>query len=245
MLDTILIDLDGTLLSMWQDDFVSTYFKELTKKLAPLGIEPQAAIDALWKGTAAMVKNDGSVMNCVRFWESFSQNTGLEGQRLARVKAVCDSFYSNEFNKTKVILADTDGAPEKIVRGLGSKGYRVVLATNPIFPPQAVTSRLGWIGLEDRDFALTTDYENTGFCKPNLDYYRNVLARVGATPDRCMMIGNSVKEDMCAAQLGMDTYFVTGYEEGADGVDISHWKHGTLAQLAQYVAAMPDIAASV
>ena len=56
-------DLDGTLLPMDQDVFVKAYFGGISKRLAPLGYEPQALIGAIWSGTAAMVKNNGEVLN--------------------------------------------------------------------------------------------------------------------------------------------------------------------------------------
>lgn len=56
---TILFDLDGTLLPMDQEAFTTGYFKSLAKKLAPYGYEPKSLVDAIWAGTAAMVKNDG------------------------------------------------------------------------------------------------------------------------------------------------------------------------------------------
>ena len=59
MITTILFDLDGTLLPMDQELFVKTYFKALAARVAPLGYEPQALLDAVWAGTAAMVKHPG------------------------------------------------------------------------------------------------------------------------------------------------------------------------------------------
>ena len=55
---TVLFDLDGTLLPMDQDLFTKGYFKLLAAKLAPYGYEPKQLIDAVWAGTAAMLKND-------------------------------------------------------------------------------------------------------------------------------------------------------------------------------------------
>ena len=46
MLDTLLFDLDGTLLPMVQRDFTQAYFAELVRFAQPLGYPPQALIDA-------------------------------------------------------------------------------------------------------------------------------------------------------------------------------------------------------
>ena len=59
----ILFDLDGTLLPMDMDEFIKNYFGRLSKKLAPLGYDPQQLVKNIWTGTMAMVKNDGSRTN--------------------------------------------------------------------------------------------------------------------------------------------------------------------------------------
>ena len=71
MTKMILFDLDGTLLPMDQDRFTDYYFGCLAQWMGPYGFEPQALIKAVWKGTAAMVANDGSRTNEKRFWEVF------------------------------------------------------------------------------------------------------------------------------------------------------------------------------
>ena len=53
----VLFDLDGTLLPMDMERFTNGYFQLLTEKMAPLGYDPKALTDAVWAGTAAMVKN--------------------------------------------------------------------------------------------------------------------------------------------------------------------------------------------
>ena len=69
---TVLFDLDGTLLPMDQDRFVKTYFQLLAVKLAPHGYDPKQLVDAVWAGTAAMVKNNGHQSNEAAFWEKFT-----------------------------------------------------------------------------------------------------------------------------------------------------------------------------
>ena len=62
-LKMVLFDLDGTLLPMVMDEFTGGYFKMLAKKLNPYGYEHQSLVKAIWHGTAAMVRNDGSCRN--------------------------------------------------------------------------------------------------------------------------------------------------------------------------------------
>ena len=75
-LTTILLDLDGTLLPMDNDAFTKGYFKLLAAKLSPHGYEPKQLVDAIWTGTAAMVKNDGARSNEEVFWKIFADIYG-------------------------------------------------------------------------------------------------------------------------------------------------------------------------
>ena len=56
----ILFDLDGTLLPMDMEVFTNGYFKELYKTVNLPQIPIQSFVDAIWKGTYSMMKNDGS-----------------------------------------------------------------------------------------------------------------------------------------------------------------------------------------
>ena len=72
MLTTILFDLDGTLLPMDQEVFVKDYLNRLAAKMVPYGYDPQMLVKAVWRGTGAMVANDGRKSNEAVFWETFA-----------------------------------------------------------------------------------------------------------------------------------------------------------------------------
>ena len=76
MIKTVLFDLDGTLLPMDMECFTKDYFSRMAGYMAPHGYDPQKLVDSIWEGTAAMVKNDGSVTNEVAFWNSFRRRFG-------------------------------------------------------------------------------------------------------------------------------------------------------------------------
>ena len=199
MIKNIFFDLDGTLLPMDQDDFLKVYFGELAKKVAPLGYEMKALVDGIWKGTAAMVKNDGHRPNEKAFWDSFSE---IFGQKVYDDVSVFDDFYSNEFTKAKSVCG-FDPAAASTVMTLKNRGYRLVLATNPIFPRVATENRIQWAGLTLEDFEYTTTYENSSYCKPNPKYYQEILAKLDMNAEETLMVGNDVREDMVAESLGM------------------------------------------
>ncbi|MGN0621520.1 MAG: HAD family hydrolase [Porcipelethomonas sp.] len=205
----ILFDMDGTLLPMDNDVFTKGYFKELAKKLCPLGIEAEKLISAVWAGTKAMVKNDGKNLNAEVFWNTFSNVTNTEAE-LFRTES--DMFYTNEFAAAQKYTGDNPLAIDA-VRLAREKGLKVVCASNPIFPLNGQLMRLSWVKLMPEDFDHITSYESESFCKPNPKYYTSICKKINVDPSDCLMIGNDEEEDMYAASsAGMDCYLVTGYE---------------------------------
>lgn len=227
---TVLFDLDGTLLPMDQEEFTKGYFGLLCAKLAPKGYDPKKLVDAIWAGTAAMVKNDGGQTNEAAFWQTFYQRFGQEAQR---DRPLFDQFYANEFQAANAFCGCNPQAAGA-VRAMKRAGMRVVLATNPIFPAVGTYSRVRWVGLEPEEFALCTAYENSHWCKPSPDYYREILDRLGLQAEECLMVGNDVEEDMIARTLGMKVFLLTDCLINRAGKDLSAYPHGGFEQLMDY-----------
>ncbi|HWP79388.1 MAG TPA: HAD family hydrolase [Candidatus Acidoferrum sp.] len=202
MVDTILFDLDGTLLPVAQEPFVKSYFGALCKRVCPYGYDKDEIVKGIWAGTAAMYENDGSRTNREAFWEVFGRG---------HLEEILDDFYAREFDAVRsVLVREVDRGP--FIRALKQKGLTLILATNPVFPAVAIRTRLAWIGLVPEDFELVTDYASSRFCKPAAGYFKDILGE--RDPARCVMVGNSPVEDMAAARLGMDAILVTDCLEG-------------------------------
>lgn len=237
MRNTILFDLDGTLVPFMQDDFIKAYFGALVKRVAPMGYDGEKIIKALWKGTGAMLKNDGQFTNRQVFWESFAADLGYG---VLSLESILEDFYRNEFNAVSATLkesADRSG----LIRALREKGYTLVLATNPIFPAVAVESRLKWIGLSPEDFDYVTTYENSRSSKPNPAYYQEILAHMGRKADQCLMIGNNPSDDGAAEKVGITTWLVTDYLENADDLPIDGFACHTFPELEKALLALPVV----
>lgn len=234
---TVLFDLDGTLLPMDLDEFIKAYFGAIAKKMAPHGYEPSQLVDAIWKGTGAMVNNNGRQTNEQAFWQVV---TGIYGQRIIQDQPLFDQFYVEDFDKLRSVCG-YDPMAAKIVYRLKEKGYRVVLATNPIFPAMATQWRIQWAGLQPEDFALYTTYENCSYCKPNPEYYRSILQKLQIPAEECMMVGNDVSEDMVAEQLGMDVFLLTDCLLNKNKQDISCYRQGGFDALYRLIDDLPDL----
>ncbi len=203
----ILFDMDGTLLPMNMEEFTSGYFKFLAKKLAPFNLPFEKLVAAIWEGTGAMVKNDGSKKNEEVFWERFLNI--FPDLPKEEVIAACNEFYGREFNEAKIFTAPNP-LVKQAVKIAREKADLVVLATNPLFPMSGQETRMGWIGLSKADFDLITSYEIDCYCKPNPAYFTSICERLDISPSDCLMIGNDEQEDMYACTVaGMDGYLVS------------------------------------
>ena len=204
----ILFDLDGTLLPLDEKLFVDIYFTELSKVFSEYNIESNKLVEAIWTATHEIIKNDGKRTNEEAFWEKFKSIINID---LSNVKEVLEKFYANEFF-TKLKKCSTENNLARVAVNLAKKnGRKVVLATNPVFPIDALV-RLKWTGLDVDDFDYVTHYSNSSFSKPNPKYYLDLCEKLDVEPKDCLMIGNDEKQDIFAASsAGMNCYLVTDY----------------------------------
>lgn len=236
MYKNVLFDLDGTLLPMDMDAFTKLYFGSLCKRFCPvLGVEPDVLVNAVWKGTAAMVKNDNSKTNKECFWEVASAGCNMD---LTPYIEQFDDYYLTEFIEAKRSTQPTPFAKKcvELVRQNLPEGGKLIAATNPIFPEIATMRRLNWAEVSPNNFDYITVYDNSGCCKPNLEYYRMICDKCNIKPEESLMIGNDVDEDLVAGELGFDTYLVTDTMVNRQNKDYSEYKHGTFEELFGYLA---------
>lgn len=223
--------MDGTLLPMDIEVFTKAYFVELTKRMRSLGYDSELLYQAVWQGTGAMITNDGSCVNKEKFWEVF---TNIIGERVVNDRRVFDEFYEKYFDNVRSSCG-FDPTAEGCVRAAKDTGCKVVLASNPIFPVTAQLKRARWAGVDPELFDYVTSYENCRFCKPNPQYYLDIVNELGIETGECLMIGNDVDEDMCVTNLGMDAFLVTSWMLNRHGKDASKYRKGDLSDAAEYI----------
>lgn len=236
MYKNVLFDLDGTLLPMDMDAFTKLYFGSLCKRFCPvLGVSPDILVNAFWAGTAAMIKNDNSKTNKERFWETASKACDMD---LTQYIEQFDDYYLSEFIEAKRATQPTPYAKKcvELIKKNLPEGGKLIAATNPIFPEVATMRRLNWADVSPNYFDYITVYDNSGFCKPNLEYYKMICEKCNIKPEESIMIGNDVDEDMVSAEIGFDTYLVTDTMINRKDKDYSDYKHGTFKDLFDYLS---------
>ncbi len=235
-INTILFDLDATVLPMDMDTFVQKYFHEMAIHFHDL-IDGRELAKIVMTCTEIMVKNTEDRRNEAVFFEHFAKM--IEGD-VKVYQDRFDTFYDSGFlNAEAATLKNEDMI--KSIKLLKGKGYTLALATNPLFPMKANHHRVRWAGLSPDDFSYISSIENNNYCKPQLDYYREVLSAIGKTPDECMMVGNDALEDMIAGKLGIKTWLIEDHMLNKHGVEIQADERGSYADFRAFVERMPFI----
>lgn len=203
----ILFDLDGTLLPLEMEDFMNAYFKGINNVFNELGFDGQQTFKIFLKATQAMVENDGSKTNERQFWDTFDTYINYDGIPLLER---LDAFYQHEFQDYQNHTSLVEGLNDVMIH-LKSKGYRLIVATNPLFPEIATMSRIQWSGLDSHLFDEITTYEDYHYAKPNIKYYQEILEKFNIDPKDCLMVGNDAQEDLVVRELGIPTYLITDH----------------------------------
>lgn len=235
MIKAVCFDLDGTLLPLDVDSFCKYYFGMLARRMVPYGYEPKKLIDAIILGTKAMHQNNGTRTNELAFWDEFCRVFGEDARKDEEKFA---EFYETEFDKAREACG-FDPASAPALRTCKEMGLRVCVATSPFFPEIATRKRLQWAGIDPAEVEFYTTYEQHCFCKPSLGYFREVVARLGLAPEECLMVGNDVREDMAAREIGMHVFLLLNdFLLNKDNADITAFPRGDFNDLLKYVKAL-------
>ncbi len=230
MLKAILFDLDGTLLGNEMDNFIPAYFKAITNYMAHL-IPPDRLIAEVMAGTQAMDANDGTgPTNQETFERFFFPRFDQDREEL---EPLFHQFYREHFPKLRPLTQQRPAA-RRLVDWAFEQGLDVVIATNPVFPRQAIEHRLAWAGapVSEYDYALITSYENMHATKAHPAYYCEILSRLDLPPEGCVMIGDSWEMDILpAASVGIPSYWVTSADNAPPDGDVQLIGYGDLTDL--------------
>lgn len=236
MRKAVFFDLDGTLLPLRMDEFLRLYYAAINKAGFYDRISRENGEGIFIKAVYAMLGNDGKKTNAEAFWEVIEKLSGKPSDTLI---PHMNAFYSNEFKLVKDCTRIEQRAVEA-VRELGRKGYRLILATNPMFPAIATDQRIEWAGLCPGDFEYVSYYENSRWCKPSLGYFEEILKKKALKAEECYIIGNDIIEDMCAVKLGFKGFLVLDHVIG-DIERAPECERGDYSGLLDFARSLPDL----
>jgi HAD superfamily hydrolase (TIGR01549 family) len=236
---TLLLDLDDTLLHNHVDKFLPAYLKLLSGELAPYA-SPEVMVPQLLSATRIMAENlrPDCTLKLV-FDAAFYPALGLAAEDL---QDFLEHFYEEKFPRLQSLTRPKQEAV-RLVQAAFERGYRVAIATNPLFPRRAIEHRLAWAGLpvDQYPFELVSAYETFHFSKPNPAYYAEILGRLNWPEGGILMVGDDWKRDIQgASQLGLATYWLPN--ETAPGEDEiqAATGYGELADLLDWIDNLPE-----
>ncbi|MFN8376217.1 MAG: HAD-IA family hydrolase [Anaerolineae bacterium] len=211
MIKAVLLDLDNTLLDNPQDVFVREYLQAVDTFFQKHGQQTLSA--SLLQSMGAMTRpRDLRLTNA-------DVIIGIIHKNLARAQEeilpLFTEFYQTVYPALQRFTRPIPFAAE-VVNHLQQQGLIVVVATNPLYPADAIYQRLTWanLSLNSNAFALVTHGENMHYAKPDSAYFGEILARVGVEPDETLMVGDSSESDIIpAAEAGLHTYQIKSASE--------------------------------
>lgn len=218
---TLLLDLDDTLLDTNLDAFMPAYFQAFTQHLANHSA-PSTMLRALLAGMNLMNESEDPTQTLEEIFDAdFYLQLGFSKKDLVHI---FDEFYDEVF---PTLAQHTRQRPDAVplIDWAASRGYRVAIATDPLFPRKATYHRLRWAGFDPERFELVSTLEHFHFTKTHPAYYAEVLGRLGWPEGPVLMVGNDIERDLLPAhRLGLKTFFVDGESGVSPGFEAGRGK---------------------
>ena len=201
-IDTLLFDLDGTIIEMRRKAEIVFYlkaFRRFRDYFNPLTfyISFRKSVRRVRANTSECLNHDVFVEEMARFGRTTPQV----------IDALVSDLVEKDFRSLGPFFTPIEGA-RAAVELARKLGYGLVLVTNPVVPRKSVLYRIEWAGLDPDAFLFITSSQNMNRCKPDIQFYERLLHRLDLKPERCLMIGNSPAEDLPAHDTGIRTFLV-------------------------------------
>ena len=231
----IMTDLDCTLLNMNQDLYIKKYVEEIAKLFSEHGYDGKMIAKATMAASMHMLKNDGSRTNKDAFEEGFR---AVVKENADEIINIFPEVYGDRYDNIKSVTYVNEYAKE-IVSLMREKAEYVVVATQPMFPAEAVIKRLSWTNLSADMFDYITVYDYSSYSKPNPEYYKEIMEKFSAKPEETLMIGNDVNEDILPCNsINVDTFLVVDGLINTQNHDISNLRKGNYKELIKYLKSL-------
>ncbi len=205
MITTILLDLDNTLIENNMDRFIPEFLRNLALRFKHLFSSHWFAEQVLLSTKEMIANRDLTKTNQDVFFGDLAERVS-HPQRV--LKPIFETFYAQDFDGLKILTKRLPEAKE-VVNEAFNQGYMVVVASNPIFPLDAMVKRLNWAGVANFPYALITSYESMHSCKPHGEFYEEILNILNVRAEECLMVGDDIENDLSALKIGIKTFLVT------------------------------------
>lgn len=202
-IDTLLFDLDETLIHS-RRFFLEIHFV-INAMQRFYGTLPMWNFYSILKKAIKKSKTHGTdKTNHAVLVEELSKHTDQSEQA---IDDIIQCHLADDFKILKKHFTPVPGAKQTIELAQ-ELGYHLVIATNPSISLPTIKLRLEWAGVGDIPFEFITHSEVMTRCKPDPDYYREILDMCNLEAGQCLMIGNDTENDLIAREVGILTYIL-------------------------------------
>lgn len=200
-----MIDLDGTLINLdWRKN-MRHYYRKIKKILPEMGAKMTYFYSVRMAAKKMIDDDSDDLLNIEKYFKYILRYTKFPDEKNRKLYF---KFYDESFSDFQENIKDVDGA-HQLVDLCKKAGMKIVLATNPVFPLQAVKERLSWGRFNPEDFDLITHIQNFRHCKPNPKYFWDILQIFGGKPENAFMVGDDYYYDIKPCQkLGIKTWWI-------------------------------------
>lgn len=207
MIKAVLLDMDNTLLVNPDMAFAKAFLEQFDQHMYDR-LQVENVSQAFRQVIRHMSQSrDGDETNTALTIRTLHEATSHPHEHIEKALHV---FYAEKYPALQKYISPVVGASE-LIQKLVNRGYKVVIATNPLYPETAIKQRMTWaqLPMDDDLYALVTSADNMHFSKPNPAYYAEMLGRIGVEPNETLMVGDSLRNDITPAKnIGIHTYHI-------------------------------------
>ncbi len=206
--DTLLIDLDGTLVDMGGLFVSIDFFRHALAHLkAQLGLKK--GLKVLYRVHREMTRketplaiagftNDQKVIRALAKAADINEDTA---------RSLLDELLRSVFPRLERHFKPVPGAQDFIQ--WAKPRYKLILATNPVWPVDVIIQRVQWAGINSSDFVFISNAANMHHIKPDRRYYEEILKLNQLNPEQCLHIGNEIEMDFPATDAGIAVFILS------------------------------------
>lgn len=203
----LLVDLDGTLLGNRNLSLSLQFVKKAVQALKPLGGTGHA-LSTLLAIQKELHRESGDRTNDVRVVDLFARKMNLTPEKAREI--IREKLFII-FPELKKYFFPVPGALEFLEWARNK--HTLILATNPVWPPEIQELRVKWAGIDPTWFKSITHIRKMNACKPSPKYFAQILEQEGFSPDDTLHIGDELKMDLPATKVGIRVFLVGPYKK--------------------------------
>ncbi|WGL58988.1 HAD family hydrolase [Pigmentibacter sp. JX0631] len=199
----VLLDMDGTLINQPGALFHNLFALGVLFRMRSFG-SISKLLKAAQKTKEILLSSHSFASNEEAFFETLA--TELNTSRL-KIERFVSKFFDSDYPFICLFL-HSDPFARKLVDLLHTSNRHITLATNAVFGRREIELRLKASDLYLHDFDLVTSWDVMKTTKPHTKFFNDTLKKIGALPERTVMIGNDPYYDLPAHTLGIQTLLV-------------------------------------